>query len=59
MSEFDPVTKEGGFFDEYIDTFLKLKTQASGLPEQFSSVDDFVEDIFLKEGIRLDREKIK
>ena len=43
----------------YIDTFFKLKTQASGLPEQFSSVDDYVEDIFLKEGIRLDREKIE
>ena len=30
---YDPVTKTGGLFTEYIDRFLQLKQEASGYPE--------------------------
>ena len=30
---YDHYTKEGGLFTKYINTFLKLKQQASGFPE--------------------------
>ena len=29
---YDPVTKQGGLFTQYINTFLKLKQEASGYP---------------------------
>ena len=31
---YDPQSKEGGLFTGYINTFLKLKQQASGYPDQ-------------------------
>ena len=52
------MTKKRGLFEEYIHTFFKLKTQASGLPEQYSTVDEYILDISRNEGIQLDREKI-
>jgi hypothetical protein len=33
ITQYDPMTGEGGHFVQYIDTFLKLKAEASGYPE--------------------------
>jgi len=33
VTRYDPETGDGGFFAEYIDTFFKLKTEASGYPD--------------------------
>ena len=32
VTQYDRATGEGGLFVEYINTFLKLKTEASGYP---------------------------
>jgi hypothetical protein len=32
VTQYDPKTGDGGHFVQYIDTFLKLKTGASGYP---------------------------
>lgn len=61
MTELDPSTGEGGLFSEYIDTFLRLKQQASGFPAW--CVDDAKKERYIreyqeKEGVLLEREKI-
>jgi hypothetical protein len=48
-------------FQEYIDTFLKLKTEASGYPggvESDVQKNTYIEDFFQKEGVRLETDKI-
>ena len=55
--EYNPATKEGGLFTNYIKTFLKLKQQASGWPDWCNTDEDkqkYLQDYFMKEGIRLD-----
>ena len=32
VTQYDPQTGQGGLFVEYINTFLKLRTEASGYP---------------------------
>ena len=34
---YNPVTKEGGLFTQYINTFLKLKQESSGYPQNVTS----------------------
>lgn len=54
-------TGEGGLFARYIDTFLKIKIEASGFPSWVRHEEDkerFIRDIDEKEGIQLDRDKI-
>jgi hypothetical protein len=58
---YDPATGTGGHFVDYIDTFLKLKQEASGYPSSVRTEDDEVRymDLFHRdEGIRLDRDSI-
>ncbi|WP_219822819.1 DNA polymerase, partial [Enterobacter cloacae complex sp. 4DZ3-17B2] len=56
ITQYNPKTREGGLFNEYIDTFLKIKQEASGWPRE--CVDDLSKDRYLEmyereEGIRL------
>ena len=56
-SAIDNSTGKGGLFTEYINTFLKLKTQASGYPSCVRTWDekmDYVREYALHEGIDLD-----
>jgi len=32
VTKYDPHTRDGGLFADYINTFLKLKAEASGYP---------------------------
>lgn len=55
-------TKDGGLFTEYINTFLKLKQEASGYPEECDTEEQqrqYVTAYKENEGITLDREKIE
>lgn len=59
---YDPVTKTGGLFAEYINTFLKIKQEASGWPVE--CVDDqskahYINEYERVEGILLEPEKIE
>jgi len=62
VTQFNPDTGEWGMFVDYINTFLKLKGEASGYPGRVPSPEDekrYVESFWQSEGIRLDRESIK
>jgi len=61
VTRYDPPTGNGGLFAEYIDTFLKLKQEASGYTSWVRTEDDKVrysDQIHQDEGIRLDRDSI-
>ena len=61
-TQYDPETQKGGLFAEYINTFLKLKQEASGWPEGVvtdEQKDQYIKDYFENEGIQLDKENIK
>jgi len=62
ITQYDPQAVEGGLFVEYTDTFLKLKTEASGYPDWVRSPEDedrYIANFFASEGIRLDKEAIR
>ena len=40
ISQYDPETRRGCVFTEYVNTFLKLKQEASGWPEWCQSKED-------------------
>ncbi|CAC5392997.1 unnamed protein product [Mytilus coruscus] len=58
---FDPLIRQGGVFTEYVNTFLKIKQEASGWLDWCKTEEDrqmYVDDYFEKEGIRLDARNI-
>jgi len=62
ISQYDPDTKMGGLFTEYVNTFLKLKQEASGWPKWCKTEQDkqdYIDQYFEKEGIRLNYKNIK
>jgi len=53
--------RKSGLFAEYINTFLKLKTEASGWPDDVITdmqKDAYIRDFYQHEGILLEKEKI-
>ena len=62
MTRYDPETREGDLFAGYIDTFLKLKAEASGYPAWVRTPayeERYIESFWKSEWIWLDREVIK
>jgi hypothetical protein len=60
-SQYDPETRRGGIFTAYVNTFVKLKTEASGYPAWCLTAADkakFIADFEEKEGIKLDADNI-
>ena len=58
VTQYNPETGEGGIFDVYLNTFLKLEAKASGYPGWVHSPEN--EDLYVHcEGIRLDKEAIR
>jgi hypothetical protein len=58
----DPETREGGLFADYINTFLKLKAEASVYPSWVGTSEDeerYVETFCAREGVRLDWDAIR
>ena len=58
---YDPVTKKGGLFTEYINTFLKLKQEASGYPTHIKTEEEkqaYIQEYLDHEGILLDKNSI-
>ena len=61
-SQYDPQTKSGGLFTEYINNFLKIKQQASGWPKWVTSKDQkqqYIDNYYDHEGVLLDHSKIE
>jgi hypothetical protein len=40
VTRYDPETREGGLFAQYMDTFLKMKAEASGFPDWVCDAED-------------------
>ena len=58
---YNPVTKQGGLFTQYINTFLKLKQESSGYPQNVKSEEEkqaYIDQYLEHEGILLDKECI-
>jgi hypothetical protein len=62
VEQYNKEEKTGGLFVDYINTFLKLKAEASGYPTWVKSEtdeDDYIREFFESEGILLDRGNIR
>jgi hypothetical protein len=61
VTKYDPHTRGGGLFADYIKTFLKLKVEASGYPSWDGNPDEerYVETFNVREGVLLDRDAIR
>ncbi|XP_045201509.2 uncharacterized protein LOC123555044 [Mercenaria mercenaria] len=62
VSKYDPITKTGGIFTQYVNTFLKIKQEASGWPKWCQTEQQkrkYINMYYQKEGILLDYENIK
>ena len=61
VTQYDPHTKEGGLFSDYIDQFLKLKQEASDWPTWCITEDkrQYIEDYMTNEGVVLDPQRIQ
>ena len=58
---YDPNIKMGGLFTDYTKTFLKIKQESSGWPQNCDSEeskDAYIQDYWQQEGIILERHKI-
>ena len=58
---YNPVTKEGCLFTQYINTFLKLKQESSGYPQNVKSEEEkqaYIDQYLEHEGILLEKECI-
>jgi len=61
-TQYNPETKKGGLFAEYVNQFLKVKTEASGYPAECKSEGEksrYIQNFYEKEGVMLEAEKIK
>ena len=61
ISQNDPQTKLGGAFTDYVNTFLKMKQEASALPKWCQTEEDrykYIEEYFQREGIHLEYRNI-
>lgn len=61
ISQYDQQTKSGGAFTDYVNTFLKMKQEASGWPKWCQTEDDrykFIKEDHQREGIRLEYHNI-
>ncbi|MCG8622527.1 MAG: DNA polymerase [Proteobacteria bacterium] len=59
---YDSQKKEGGLFTRYINSFLKLKQQASGYPDHICTEeekDEYIQQYFSHEGILLDKKSVE
>jgi hypothetical protein len=62
FTQYDPTTGAGGQFVQYINTFLRLKSEASGYPTWVRTPDDedrFVQNFNDSEGILLNKDAIR
>ncbi len=61
-AQYDINSKTGGLFTSYVDTFLKLKEEASGWPQGINTPEEkqnYIDNFFELEGIRLDENNIE
>jgi len=61
-AQYNPITRQGGLFTSYVDTFMKYKEEASGWPDNVVTDEEkktHVENFYKMEGILLNADNIK
>ncbi|XP_043285730.1 uncharacterized protein [Venturia canescens] len=62
ITRYDPLTRSGGLFADYINTFLKIKQEASGAPTNCvgnpEALQQYIDDYKNAEGVELDANAI-
>ena len=61
-TKYDPKTKSGGLFSEYISTFQGYKQEASGFPDHVNDEqkkDEYIKKYQEREGVTLIKDQIK
>jgi hypothetical protein len=61
-SQYNSETKTGGLFSDQVNLFVKLKTEASGYPDDVTTEDEkeaYIDEVREKVGVELDKDKIK
>ncbi|XP_048252721.1 uncharacterized protein LOC125380975 [Haliotis rufescens] len=58
FAQYDKDSRQGGLFTDYVNNFFKLKQEASGPPEQCENLQEYVQTIFDKEGVRLNEANV-
>ena len=56
VTKYDPSTGDGGLFAQYMNTFMKIKMEASGYPSQCDTDQEknkYIERVRVHEGITL------
>ncbi len=63
VTRYDPATRQGGHFAEFINTFLKIKQEASGPPAECNGDERLIEQFIAQyesvEGISLNRDELQ
>ena len=59
FDQYDSIEEQGGIFTNYINAFLKIKQEASGIPEDTIDIIKYIEEYKQHEGILLIEENIK
>ena len=63
VRQYDPRTRSGGVWSEFIDNWVRLKIEASGYPREVGDDVDkmaaYVRRVYEREGVKLDPEKIE
>lgn len=60
-TQYDKSTNSGGLFAPYVNMFIKIKQEASGLPPNVQSdaeITQYIDQFYEREGVRLERDKI-
>jgi hypothetical protein len=61
-SQYDAEKKTGGLFSDQVNLFVKLKTEASGYPDNVTTEDEkeaYIHEVYEKVGVELEKDKIK
>ena len=58
---YDPIDAQGGLFTKYINAFLKIKQESSGLPDDINveNIEEYIEEYEKHEGIRMTKDNIR
>ena len=51
VSRYSKETGDKTLFGGYVDAFIKLKTESSGLPDDCTNLDKFIDEFYISEGV--------
>ena len=59
-SQYDPKTRSGGIFAEFMNTFLRVKQESSKLPKEYiGNISAYIDLLWQREGIKMEITKLR